>query len=94
MNAPQPYFVDHIWLIPMFPLLTAATMLFYGRRLQKKIIDALCVGSVGISFLYSVGAFFQLLAKPEGSGSRPRFSSNGFLLDPTTAGRPDREFRG
>ena len=66
MNAPQPYFLDHIWLIPMFPLLTAATMLFYGRRLQKQIIDALCVGSVGVSFLFSVGAFFQLIAKPEG----------------------------
>ena len=65
MNAPQPYFLEHIWLIPMFPLLTAALMLFYGRRLQKKIIDALCVGSVGLSFLYSAGAFFQLIAKPE-----------------------------
>jgi NADH-quinone oxidoreductase subunit L len=65
MNAPQPYFLDHIWLIPMFPLLTAATMLFYGRHLQKKIIDVLCVGSVGISFLFSVGAFFQLIGKPE-----------------------------
>ena len=66
MNAPQPYFLDHIWLIPMFPLLTAAAMLFYGRRLQKKIIDLLCVGSVGVSFLFSLGAFFQLVAKPEG----------------------------
>ena len=79
MNAPQPYFLEHIWLIPMFPLLTAALMLFYGRRLEKKIIDALCVGSVGLSFLYSVGAFFAVDCDGrKASAWRPRFSSNGF----------------
>ena len=62
----QPFFLDHIWLIPMFPLLTAAAMLFYGRRLANNIVSALCVGSVGLSFLFSLGAFFQLIAKPEG----------------------------
>ena len=46
MNAPQPYFLDHIWLIPLFPLLTAAAMLFFGRRLANNIVERLCVGSV------------------------------------------------
>src|SRR6202008_640600 len=50
----------------IFPLLTAAAMLFYGRRLANNIVSALCVGSVGLSFLFSLGAFFQLIAKPEG----------------------------
>ena len=63
MNA-QPFFLDHIWLIPMFPLATAAVMLFYGRRLSNHIVSWLCSGSVFVSFIFSVGAFFQIVAKP------------------------------
>src|SRR6204780_5997458 len=63
MNA-QPFFLDHIWLIPMFPLATAAVMLFYGRRLSNNIVSWLCSGSVFFSFIFSVGAFFQIVAKP------------------------------
>ena len=33
MNA--PFFLEHIWLIPLFPLLTAAVMLFYGRQAAR-----------------------------------------------------------
>src|SRR5271168_4846747 len=62
----QPYFLDHIWLIPMFPLVTAAVMLFYGRRLNNQIVSWLCSGSVFISFIFSVGAFFQIVARPSG----------------------------
>jgi NADH-quinone oxidoreductase subunit L len=64
MNAPLPYFLDHIWLIPLFPLVTAATMLFFGRRLKNDMVSGLCVGSVFLSFIYAVGAFFQLLSLP------------------------------
>ena len=65
MNA-QPYFLDHIWLIPLFPLATAAVMLFFGRRLSNQIVSWLCSGSVFLSFIFSLGAFFQLIAKPSG----------------------------
>ncbi|MGA7921842.1 MAG: NADH-quinone oxidoreductase subunit L, partial [Candidatus Acidiferrales bacterium] len=41
-------------------------MLFFGRRLAHNVINALCVGSVFVSFIFSVGAFFQLIAKPQG----------------------------
>ena len=58
-----PYFLSHVWLIPLFLLATAAVMLF-GRRLRNSVVSALCVGSVAVSFIYSVGAFFQLLALP------------------------------
>src|ERR1700690_731225 len=61
-----PYFLEHIWLIPLFPLLTAALMLFYGRRLANNIVSYLCAGSVFVSFIFSVGAFFQLVALPQG----------------------------
>src|SRR5467141_3965982 len=56
------YFLDHLWLIPLFPLATAALMLFFGKRLPKIGISVLCVGSVGLSFIYGVGAASQLLA--------------------------------
>jgi NADH-quinone oxidoreductase subunit L len=65
MNA-QPFFLDHLWLIPLFPLATAAVMLFCGRRLSNNIVSWLCSGSVFLSFIFSVGAFFQLIAKPSG----------------------------
>jgi len=60
--TPTGYFLDHLWLIPLFPLATAALMLFFGRRLPNVGVSVLCVGSVGLSFLYAVGAVFQLLA--------------------------------
>ncbi|MGB9405189.1 MAG: NADH-quinone oxidoreductase subunit L [Candidatus Acidiferrales bacterium] len=65
-EAPMPYFLDHIWLIPMFPLLGAALMFFFGRRLQKMAVDAICVGSVAVSFVFALGAFFQLVGMPIG----------------------------
>ncbi|HTS11371.1 MAG TPA: NADH-quinone oxidoreductase subunit L [Candidatus Limnocylindrales bacterium] len=58
------FFLDHIWLIPLFPLATAAAMLFFGRRLKNDVVSGLCVGSVFLSFIFSVGAFFQLLSLP------------------------------
>ena len=64
--TPTGYFLDHLWLIPLFPLATAALMLFFGRRLPRVGVSILCVGSVGLSFIYAVGAVFQLLAtEPE-----------------------------
>src|SRR5213082_1671680 len=60
--TPTGYFLDHLWLIPLFPLATAALMLLFGKRLPNSGVSVLCVGSVGLSFLYAVGAVLQLLA--------------------------------
>jgi NADH-quinone oxidoreductase subunit L len=60
--TPSGYFLDHLWLIPLFPLATAALMLFLGKRLPNAGVSVLCVGSVGLSFLYALGAVVQLLA--------------------------------
>src|SRR6266481_1256118 len=59
---PTGYFLDHLWLIPLFPLAPAALMLFFGKRFPKIGVSVLCVGSVGLSFIYTVGAVSQLLA--------------------------------
>ena len=65
MTSQLPFFLAHIWLIPMFPLITAAAMLFFGRKLAQTVINALCVGSVFISFIFSAGSFLQLLSLPQ-----------------------------
>jgi NADH-quinone oxidoreductase subunit L len=63
---PSGYFLSHLYLIPLFPLITAALMFFLGRRLSKSAVSFLCVGSVFLSFVYAAGAVFQLLAtEPE-----------------------------
>ena len=67
MTANLPFFLAHIWLIPMFPLVTAAVMLFAGRKLKNDAVNALCVGSVALSFIFSAGGFLQLLSLPQGS---------------------------
>jgi NADH-quinone oxidoreductase subunit L len=60
--TPTGYFLEHLWLIPLFPLISAALMLFFGRRLPKVGVSVLCVGSVGLSFIHALGAVFQLVA--------------------------------
>jgi NADH-quinone oxidoreductase subunit L len=62
----MPYFLDHIWLIPLFPLAGAALMLLVGRRLANSVVSWVCVGSVFLSFLLSVGAVWQLNGLPGG----------------------------
>src|SRR3984957_9407137 len=61
------YFLDHIWLIPLFPAAGALLMFLFGRRLKNALVSAVCVGSVAISFIFAVGAVMALVAMPEGS---------------------------
>src|SRR2546423_2163557 len=53
------FFLDHIWLIPLFPACGAAIMFFFGRKLQKQTVSAVCVGAVLLTFVMVVGAFWQ-----------------------------------
>ena len=53
-------FLDLIWLIPLIPLGGAVLMWLIGARLPKSIVSLICPGSVGVSFLLSLGAVFQL----------------------------------
>ena len=49
-------FLDHIWLIPLLPAIGAALMFFFGRKLQKSTVNAVCVGSVVLAFILACGA--------------------------------------
>ncbi|HET7108682.1 MAG TPA: NADH-quinone oxidoreductase subunit L [Candidatus Acidoferrum sp.] len=63
MNSPG-YFLSHVWLIPLFPLLSAAIMFFFGRRMSKEAVDLFCVGTVLLSCLHALGAVLKLFALP------------------------------
>jgi NADH-quinone oxidoreductase subunit L len=65
MSSPN-YFLEHLWLIPLFPLITAAMMLFLGRLLPNSAISFLCVGSVFLSFLHAAGAVLAILSLEPG----------------------------
>src|SRR3989442_85746 len=56
------FFLEYIWLVPLFPLASAALMLLIGRRLKNSAVSVLCVGSVLLSFVFALGAVLQLLA--------------------------------
>jgi NADH-quinone oxidoreductase subunit L len=53
------FFLDHIWLIPLFPALGASLMFFFGRKFQKRTVSAVCVGAVVVAFLFSCVAVVQ-----------------------------------
>jgi NADH-quinone oxidoreductase subunit L len=53
------FFLDKIWIIPLLPIFSAAIMFFFGRRLEKKLVSAFCVGTVALAFLWSCGAVWQ-----------------------------------
>jgi NADH-quinone oxidoreductase subunit L len=63
MSSPG-YFLSHLWLIPLFPLITATLMLFMGRLLPKAAVSFLCVGSVLLSFIHAAAAVLTLMAFP------------------------------
>ena len=55
-------FLNNIWLIPLLPAFGAAVMFFFGRRLRKSTVSAVCVGAVALAFLMACGAVLQYTA--------------------------------
>jgi NADH-quinone oxidoreductase subunit L len=55
-------FLSHIWLIPLLPAFGAAVMFFFGRKLQKTTVSAVCVGTIVLAFLMACGAVWQYSA--------------------------------
>src|ERR1700736_4790928 len=62
------FFLDHIWLIPLFPAFGAVMMFFFGRRLQKATVDAVCVGAVVIAFLFACFTVVEYTHFAHGTG--------------------------
>src|SRR5438552_8874895 len=53
------FFLNQIWLIPLLPAIGATLMFFFGKKLQKQTVSAVCVGAVGLAFVMSCGAVWQ-----------------------------------
>src|SRR5579862_674896 len=55
-------FLKYIWLIPLLPALGAALMFFFGSKLQKASVSAVCVGTIVLAFIMACGAVWQYSA--------------------------------
>jgi NADH-quinone oxidoreductase subunit L len=55
------FFLSNIWMIPLMPAAGAALMLLFGRRMPKQLVNALCVSSVALSFVWSALAVWQFV---------------------------------
>jgi len=64
-------FLDHIWLIPLLPAFGATLMFFFGRRLQKSWVSAICVGVVVLAFLMACGCVWQYTAWADAHNHQP-----------------------
>ncbi len=65
------FFLEHIWLIPLLPAFGAAMMFFFGRKLQKATVNAVCVGVVVLAFLFACGAVWQYTDYAHGNPGKP-----------------------
>jgi NADH-quinone oxidoreductase subunit L len=64
-------FLDHIWLIPLLPAFGAAVMFFFGRKLQKSAVSAVCVGVVVLAFVMACGAVLQYTTWADANNHQP-----------------------
>jgi NADH-quinone oxidoreductase subunit L len=62
-------FLDHIWLIPIFPALGAVMMFLFGRRLRKAAVDSVCVGVVALAFLFACFTVVEYTHFSHGTGA-------------------------
>ncbi|MGA7295625.1 MAG: NADH-quinone oxidoreductase subunit L [Terriglobales bacterium] len=61
-------FLNHIWLIPLFPAFGAVMMFFFGRRLQKTTVNVVCVGVVVVAFVFACITVVQYTHFAHGTG--------------------------
>jgi NADH-quinone oxidoreductase subunit L len=65
------FFLDHIWVIPLLPAFGAVIMFFFGRKLQKSSVSAVCVGAVVLAFLFACLAVWQYSGYAQASPGKP-----------------------
>jgi len=64
-------FLDHIYLVPLLPAIGAAIMFFFGRKLQKSAVSAVCVGAVVLAFVWACGSVWQYHTWTSAQGDHP-----------------------
>ena len=61
-------FLDHIYLLPLFPAFGAAIMFFFGWRLQKATVSAVCVGVIVLAFVFACFTVVEYTHFAQGTG--------------------------
>src|SRR5581483_6340196 len=90
------FFLERIWIIPLLPAFGAAIMFFFGRKLQKRTVSAVCVGVIVIAFVFSCLTVLQHNAYADAHNHAPfekiiytwLGSGTGNLTDLTQNGTP------
>ena len=65
------FFLDHIWLIPLLPAAGAASMFFFGRKLQKSAVSGICVATVVLAFAWACLTVWQYTGYAAANPGRP-----------------------
>jgi NADH-quinone oxidoreductase subunit L len=65
------FFLENIYLVPLFPALGAAIMFFFGRKISKQAVNAVCVGAVALAFITVCGAVLQYNAWADANNHQP-----------------------
>src|SRR5215467_7919313 len=65
------FFLDKIYLIPLLPAFGAAVMFFFGRRLQKQTVSAVCVGVTVVAFIMAGGAVLEYIGWAASNDHKP-----------------------
>ena len=53
------------WIVPALPLLGAALLLFFGRRIGEPIAGVIATGLMVLAFLWSIVMFAAIRQLPE-----------------------------
>ena len=80
------FFLNNIWLVPLLPAFGAAIMFFFGRKLQKATVSAVCVGAVALAFVFACLAVWQYTgyAHDNPASLSRRSSTPGWAPTPAT----------
>jgi NADH-quinone oxidoreductase subunit L len=65
------FFLDHIWLIPLFPAIGAVCMFLFGRKLSKQAVNGICVGLVVLAFTWACVAVWQYTGYSAANPGKP-----------------------
>jgi len=65
------FFLDHIWLIPLFPAIGAVVMFFFGRKASKQAVNAVCIGAVALTFVWACLAVRQYMDYSQTTPGKP-----------------------
>ena len=64
-------FLENIYLIPLFPAVGAAIMFFFGRKISKQAVNAVCVGAVALTFIFACGSVLQYNSWADANNHQP-----------------------